>query len=108
MPQMDWRVFQDAHHRPHLVVGHLSNDVSPTEGRSEFELIVSALGAFGNYAITEIEADVYAVFEEAADVERFTKLFAAKSSVRDEAWATRTTVNFDKQVRKRLAATLKR
>lgn len=110
MPNMDWEAFQDAHHRPHLVMVDLpevSDRRSQTTRLATLERLAEQLQFTGRYSMRAELTGVMVAFESDVDAKRFGDVLAARPSRRDESWASRSRCSFDRTAQRRISNSLR-
>ena len=99
MPKQGWIAFTDTHPDGYVVVasvlcnGRLMIDKARVESlRALVESLIEKLVPAGVYATTTVPQDgipeIYCVFEEQADAQRFAEAVRARPRRRDPGWAS--------------------
>jgi hypothetical protein len=110
MPSMDWEAFQEAHHRPHLVLVDLpevSDRRSQTARIATLERLAEQMQFAGRYSLRAELTGVMVAFENDVDAKRFGDILAAKPSRRDDSWASRARCSFDRTAQRRISYSLR-
>jgi hypothetical protein len=110
MPSMDWEAFQEAHHRPHLVMVDLpevSDRRSQTTRVVTLERLAEQMQFTGRYSLRAELAGVMVAFESDVDAKRFGDVLAARPSRRDDSWASRSRCSFDRAAQRRISSSLR-
>ena len=98
MPKQGWIDFTNAHRDGHVVVALVLPKGRPVAHRARaeslratLESLIEKLAPAGVYATTTVPQDgipeIYCVFEEQADAQRFAEAVRARPRRRDPGWA---------------------
>jgi hypothetical protein len=107
---MDWEIFQDSHHRPHLVTVELPQATdarSRTARISTLERLAEQLQLAGRYAMRAEQTGIMVAFERDIDAKRFGDALAAKPGARDAAWASKLHCSLDRTAQRRISRAMR-
>ncbi|HKV16923.1 MAG TPA: hypothetical protein VJQ81_17885 [Reyranella sp.] len=110
MPLEDWDVFQDSHHRPHLVIVDLpkkSDARARKLGVAFLERLVEELRLAGPCAINADGTDIKVAFESDLDAKRFGEAMQARPRGKEAAWASTARCNLDRLAKRRIMSGLR-
>lgn len=109
MPTMDWDIFQESHHRPHLVRIDLPAVPEPLHG-ARFAMVkrlAEQLSPVGPYAMQSERTSILVAFESDLDAKRFGDLLAAKSGPGNAAWASTAQCSFERSDQRKISRALR-
>jgi len=110
MPLKDWDVFQESHHRPHLVIVDLprkSDARARKLGLAFLERLAEKLRLPGPYAMNADGTDIKVAFESDLDARRFGEAMQARPRGKEAAWASTARCNLDRSAKRRITSGLR-
>lgn len=110
MPLEDWEAFQDAHHRPHLVIVDLpkaSGARARRLGLAFLARLAARLCLGGPYAMNPDRTDIKVAFESDIDAKKFADALQAKSRGKEAAWASTARGSLDRTAKRRITSSLR-
>ena len=110
MPLEDWDAFQEAHHRPHLVIVDLprkSDAKARRLGLAFLERLAERLRLPGPYAMNIDGTDIKVAFESDLDARRFGEPLMARPRGKEAAWASTARCSLDQQAKRRITNALR-